>query len=251
MRSNKTDLISLIEMKSKHSDYQEVHPLLKDYIGSGHKAAGKNESLRNDYIQKHTSYKNKSVLDVGANTGYFTFAAIEGGSVRVVSVEGNKEHAKFIEIAANALGFEDILVVRNEYYDFFGSKVCFYDLALCLNVLHHLGDDFGDPSVDIMKAKNNICDSLRSMSNVCRKMWFQIGFNWKGDVDFPLFENGYKKDIVEFVEQCCKEVFKIEKIAVYDKKHNAYVDIEVGGWERVDDLGEFLNRPLFLLSNIK
>ena len=66
----------LMEMRSKHSDYQILHPHLCTLLGDQAQPVGKHEAQRQRYMAKHLPLSGLSVLDIGANTGYFSFAAM-------------------------------------------------------------------------------------------------------------------------------------------------------------------------------
>lgn len=258
MSDNRTleiaNLTELVRSKSKHSEYQLLHPSLALLLPEArYQPTGKSEPQRQDYMSIHQPLTDLRVLDIGANTGYFSLAAIEGGAQRVVSQEGNLEHAEFISLCARALGHEGRLEVRPSYFEFSESNVdteCF-DLVLCLNVLHHLGDDFGDQTLSLDAAKAEMMSSLNRLATRTHHCWMQLGFNWKGDRHRPLFPNGTKRELIDFVQQGIQGHWNIDRIAVVDPTSRSYVDANTENLQRFDGLGEFLNRPLFLLRSCR
>jgi hypothetical protein len=64
-----------------------------------------------------------------------------------------------------------------------GAAAPHFDVALLLNVLHHLGDDYGDPGLGIAaSATRACCDQLNGLSTPgTTTLLFQLGFNWKGN----------------------------------------------------------------------
>lgn len=255
MNENKTLEISklekLVKSKSKHSDYQLLHPSLLSLISNdSYSPIGKNEYARFEYIKNLTSLNEKNVLDIGANTGFFSLASIDAGAKKVVSQEGNREHADFLSLGARCLGIEDKLEVRPYYYDFFAPCVKEkFDVIFCLNVLHHLGDDFGDSSINLDSAKKEILNSLNNLANKSKYCFMQLGFNWKGDKNIPLFKYGKKIEIIDFIQQGTKNFWTIENIAVMNFDGDKYIDINEESLVRFDNLGEFSNRPLFFLKS--
>lgn len=246
-------LISLLRHHSKHSHYQELHPLLSNLLIENYTPSGKSEYLRQLHIDKKTSFLDKNVLDIGANTGYFTFSAIEKGARKVDIYEGNTEHANFILSASQCLGDEFIekITINNSYFLFDDSDYKKYDIGLCLNVLHHLGDDFGDSSLSKEKAKGYIANALNSLASCCGDLWLQIGYNWKGDREKPLFKTGTKEEIIDFIISTTKDHWLVVDTSIYDPTIESYTDINEHNLQRFDELGEFLNRPLFLLKSKK
>ena len=117
----------------------------------------RNEKIRLDYFKSVIDFTGKSILDIGGNSGYFSIELLDSGAKSVHYYEGNKQHADFVAEASAVLGLEEKLKVTNGYLSFTdeleGEK---YDVVLLLNVLHHLGDDYGDQSLSLVKAKENI-----------------------------------------------------------------------------------------------
>jgi SAM-dependent methyltransferase len=249
MSKETEEFILMATSKSKHGEYQSFHPTLEGIIDKRLQPCGRSERERNSYMDDNISVMGKKVLDIGANTGYFSFAAIAAGAKKVVSVEGNSKHASFIKEAASRLGLAHKLEVMPEYYDFTMRVAQPYDVALCLNVIHHVGDDFGNTMLSIEQAKSAMIFYLNNISFVTKILWFQMGFNWKGDKTKPLFENGSKSELIQFVTSGTSDHWKIEKIGVMNPSSLRYELICQNNQQRFDHLGEFLNRPLFLLSS--
>lgn len=242
-------LQDLITARSKHCDYQLLHPSLAQVAGSLPQPVGKHEAQRQRFMQQHLSLQGLSVLDIGANTGYFSFAALSEGASKVIAQEGNVEHAQFIALAGQELGCTERLEVRPRYYGFDDPDAQKVDVVLCLNVLHHLGDDFGDPHLDLAAAKQHMLQALNHLATHCRHCWFQLGFNWKGDRHRPLFTEGTKAELIEFIRQGTAQHWVVSEVAVVDAQSRDYVPLNRENLARVDALGEFLNRPLFLLRS--
>ena len=122
-----------------------------------------------------------------------------------------------------------------------------------LNVLHHLGDDYGNSSLSLTKAKEDMFKQLNSLAMKTIYCVFQLGFNWKGDRNLCLFESGTKAELLDFVKQGIDTYWIIEKtgIAVKQKDKIIYEDLNKDNIQRDDSLGEFLNRPLFILKSRK
>ena len=248
------ELIHLYGNKSKHSNYQILSDRLRAIINpSDIDTVTRYEKERLDYILKVIPIDNKSVVDVGANTGYFSFELLDKGASFVHYIEGNKEHAEFVSLAARALGVEDRIKVTNDYLNFDGTYSEHHDIGLLFNVLHHTGDDYGDKGATVDQAKEQMIKQLNSMSSMVDTLVFQLGFNWMGNREQPLFENGTKKEMIDFVQAGVKDVWEIVHIGIAegDKSNITYGELNEDNIVRRDDLGEFLNRPIFILkSNI-
>jgi SAM-dependent methyltransferase len=246
---NFENLTKLVNSNSKHSNYQILHPSLLFQIKIDYEASGKKELERQQYMSEKLQIQGLRLLDIGANTGYFSFAAVAEGAAKVICAEGNTEHAEFIKAAANFLGITDKISVQNAYFNFqkgIGEK---FDTILCLNVLHHLGDDFGDQDLTIEQAKLEMISNLNSLATHTNKLWLQIGFNWRGDRTQPLFKNGTKLELIDFIRLGITDFWTVDDISTYDPLHKKYKAIDSNNSSRIDSIGEFLNRPLFLMTS--
>lgn len=248
----KQELIKLYSNKSKHSNYQVLATALKNIVSPDEiQTTTRYEKERLEYLDKNLDFDGKTVLDIGANTGFFSFELLNKGASKVYYVEGNKEHAEFVDIAVQALGAEGRLSVENKYYDFNAYGDDHYDIALLFNVLHHTGDDYGDADVSVEEAKRHIIQQLNNMAGIVDKLVFQLGFNWKGDVSQPLFEHGTKEEQISFVREAVDGVWTIKKIGIAEGSpgHIEYCDLNGENIKRDESLGEFLNRPIFILES--
>lgn len=246
-------LINLVKSKSKHSDYQLLHPNIMSLVSnSDYQPNGKSESERQEYMDRNLDVDGMRVLDIGANTGYFTLSAIDSGASHVTSQEGNHEHAEFISISSRCLGLDDKIEVKPYYFDFKEEdlKTGDVDLILCLNILHHMGDDFGNAELSMEAAKVEMINALNFLSEKTNYCWMQLGFNWKGNRNLPMFKNGTKRELIEFVKYGIHGKWIIERIAVFNPSSKCYEDAADQNMLRFDNIGEFLNRPLFLLKSV-
>lgn len=249
----KTKLNELYNVASKHSNYQEIAPSLKKYIDiSKYQIVSRQEKARMTYISSKIDFSEKYVMDIGGNTGYFTFEAIEKGAKHVDYIEGNKNHADFVKLASQIVNFSDKISVNNEYYAF-NECPADYDLVFLLNVLHHIGDDYGNNKTSIIEAKKLIINQLNNMANKTKILVFQLGFNWKGNKNFCLFENGTKREMLEYIKKGIDNNWEILDIGIAENIDGkiVYNDLSDKNIERVDSLGEFSNRPLILLKSLR
>lgn len=245
------NLLKLYKKSSKHSNYQTLNDEILGALGIGKSEVGsKYEKQRFDYIIEHTEIKDKSVLDIGGNTGYFTFESIKSGCSYVDYYEGNKSHAEFVNIAKDIYDSAKVNVF-SDYFAFDGEHKA-YDVILCLNVVHHLGDDFSIAD-NMNEAKQKIKKAIQDMSSYGETLVFQMGFNWKGDREHCLFENGSKKEMEAFIEDAIDGYWEILNTGVAEKKDDTIVYCEKTEENnlRNDELGEFLNRPIFIMKSIK
>lgn len=243
-------LENLYMRQSKHSNYQILSNKLASKLSSKNiTTVARWEHERLFYMKKHIDFSEKNVLDIGGNTGFFTFETIESGACHVDYFEGNQTHAKFVQVAAKVLEIENKVTVYPEYYMFDNNKKR-YDIALCLNVVHHLGDDFKREK-DKDRARLKMIDSINNLSECANILIFQMGFNWKGDHEDGLFENGTKMEMIEYLKIGTQKYWDIIFIGIAEKKKGKIKYYELNGKnkERDDMLGEFLNRPIFIMKS--
>lgn len=251
MQAHLDDLRTLAVAQSKHADYQLLHPTVAALFGADVPSGrGRQEPERWAVMASQTPMRGRRVWDIGANTGYFTMAALAEGARRVVSQEGQRTHATFIADCAEALGVQERLEVRPAYCEFEPlTSAEPHDITLCLNVLHHLGDDFGRQDLDIGAALRAMRQALSALATHTHTLWLQLGFNWKGDVRHPLFHGGTKAEMMAFVHEACSDDWHTPQIWIYDAQARRFEPPRPATWARMDTLGEFLNRPLIRLNS--
>jgi SAM-dependent methyltransferase len=246
-------LKELYSINSKHSNYQLLPDRLKALIGDDVVTVSRYEKARLEYILSKVNIAGKSILDIGGNCGYFTFELIDRGAGKVHYYEGNSVHSEFVKQASELFEIEGKIEITNDYFNFDKECRTRYDIVLCMNVLHHIGDDYGDKQISIDTAKDNIATQLVSLAYISDILVFQLGFNWKGDRELCLFNNGTKQELIEYVRDAVRNNFKILYIGIAEKYGSliTYKDLNDKNTCRIDELGEFLNRPLFILKSIK
>lgn len=247
----KEKLKQFYSKKSKHSNYQVLPATLKKLIGQDEiETKTRYEKERLAYILTKIDVKDKTVLDIGGNTGFFTFELVAAGAKRVHLFEGEKTHANFVELAARATGLTDSIRVTNDYYQFDTSPTKeHYDIVLLLNVLHHVGDDYGDKNMSIEQAKDKIIEQLNNLKDRTSLVVFQLGFNWHGNPKTGLFKNGTKTEMIDFVKKGTGPHWQIKHIGIAQKNSKVqYEELNEKNIARDDELGEFLNRPLLILE---
>jgi len=247
-------LSDLYSKTSKHSNYQKLPVDLRQYLNENLlQIKSRYEEERLTYILKNVDINNKTILDIGANTGFFSLELIKNGAKSVHAYEGNKNHADFIRYAAEFIKLDKNLLIYNSYFDFSNiTQKINYNIVLLLNVLHHIGDDYGDSSITLKMAKNSILESINAFSGKTDILILQLGFNWQGDKNKPLFSKGTKQEMIEFLREGIFEKWNFIKTGIPILVNNKieYCDSDKKNIERMDSLGEFLNRPLFILKSI-
>ena len=252
MNNNLTQLISLYDSKSKHSNYQILPSQLAKILPQSEvNTLSRYERERKHFITQHVSFKEKSVLDIGGNSGYFCFESIAEGAQKATLYEGNTEHCEFVKLASEAIELNTKIEVINQYYDFtHNTNSLSYDIVFLLNVLHHIGDDYGQSCTDIEKSKNIIKQQLNSISKIANTLVFQLGFNLHGNTKQCLFEHGSKAEMIDFIKHACQGKWNIKEIGIAQKNNEkiVYQKLNDENIKRDNSLGEFLNRPIFILQ---
>ncbi|ARP86971.1 hypothetical protein [Bordetella genomosp. 9] len=246
------ELRHLYARTSKHSGYQLVHPIVAPILGAVEPPSiQRYEDARERYFLNKVSFVGKAVADVGGNTGYFSFMALANGAARVDYVEGNRDHATFVQSAARATGHLPALKVHDRYVNLERESLPSHvDVLLLLNVLHHIGDDYGGDVFDAVAARSHIGAALRRLQGQCAQIIFQLGFNWQGDRRKPLFDTGTKAEMIDFIRKECGNTWKIQHVGIAERLPEGivYRDADQRNIVRDDRLGEFLNRPIFILG---
>lgn len=237
----------------KHSAYQLLAAPVAELLGDpGVEIHSKHEPERLDFMKSHVEFSGRTVLDIGCNTGFFLFELLQAGATHVTGYEGSTAHADFVREAASLLGLDKRLATHSQYFDF-ESVAEHFDIALLLNVLHHVGDDYGDQALSIDQARVSILRQLNRMSGHVDRLVFQLGFNWRGDRARGLFPHGTKEELIGYIREGTSGFWKIEAIGVAEKTGGglAYRDLNERNIQRDDSLGEFLNRPIFIMKSLR
>jgi tRNA (mo5U34)-methyltransferase len=117
-------------------------------LGDGIVTPGRDKTARKLKAMQLPSLAGKTVLDVGANDGFFSFAAERAGAVRVVAVDSYAwGHPSSItplaqtkdsfDLAHEVLGSR-VETLEADLYDLTPEEVGTFDVVLMLGVLYHL-----------------------------------------------------------------------------------------------------------------
>lgn len=248
-------LAALYNRASKHSNYQVLARRVQALLGEqGLSVVSRHERERLAWIAQQVDFTDQQVVDIGGNTGFFSFEALDLGAAKVTYCEGNAEHCAFVRQAAEMLGEQSRLQVQPGYVDFNGHWPGRVGVMLLLNVLHHIGDDYGDSNLAQERALEHVANTLRALAGNVSTLVFQLGFNWKGDRHLPLFSEGTKAQMIGFIEQVVAGYWEIQAIGVAQSLPTGgveYAALSAQNLPRADALGEFLNRPLFVLRSLR
>lgn len=258
MKASIEDVLSLKAILNKH-DRQEKHigyHILPERFNS--LIAGTEHENKYAYYEKerfaffkdNVQFLGAKIIDIGCNTGYFLFGALDSGAKEVTGYEGKKSCGDFLEQAVLLLSDKNNFIVNNHYYQFDDASEK-YDIGLLLNVIHHTGDDYHSDKTDIDEAKENMLKQVNLLSHQIGILIFQMGYNWKGNRNLCLFPNGTKSEMIEFIQQGTLGYWDVTCIGIPEKQDGVvrYKKPNDKNIKRNDALGEFLNRPVFILKS--
>lgn len=242
----------LLDLKSKHSQYQILPHFITQNISIRDKTINRYEQERLKLILSLIDFDGKSIVDIGGNSGYFSLELSDKfPDSSLTLVEGNRNHAEFVKSIAKIANLK-IRVVES-YYEFNSgmSDIFPSDITILFNVLHHIGDDFGDQKIRIGDAKKQIINALNALADKTKILILQIGYNWKGNIKLPLFEHGTKQEQIDFITNGSSKYWHIDHISIAESSNNKilYKDADESNLSRDDSLGEFGNRPIFILKS--
>jgi 2-polyprenyl-3-methyl-5-hydroxy-6-metoxy-1,4-benzoquinol methylase len=254
MNAQVEQLKFLYNQTSKHSNYQILPECLKPLFDHDDiQVKSRYEKERLTYILRHIDPRNKCILDIGGNSGYFSFELMEKGAKHIDYYEGNSTHAEFVKLATSLTKNAGRLNVFNQYYDFTENNLGHSDITLLLNVLHHVGDDYGNINLSINQAKDKMIDYINNLAVNTNMLILQLGFCWQGNIKQLLFEHGTKAEMIDFIKKGAKEKWKVEEVGIAETTSEGiiYAPVNEKNIIRNDAIGEFLNRPLFIMRSRK
>lgn len=253
MTINTKELKSLYNKTSKHSNYQKLSTVINQIIDvNNHSIKSRHEEERLKFICENINLRECIITDIGGNTGYFSFTALEHGAKTVHYFEGNKTHVQFVEHCAKLPQYSGKIKINPKYIDLSNEPAPKdTEILLLLNVLHHIGDDYGINLINKEEALKHIKSTLNALASQTKYLVFQLGFNWKGDIRKPLFEYGTKKEMIYFIKSISHKNWIIEEIGIATKQKNKIIYTKLNEYNisRQNELGEFLNRPIFIFKS--
>lgn len=250
----KAELQRLYADSSRHSMYQHVPDFVStelDYTESIDEGWRGDRARLAFLLETRVPEKGETWVDFGANTGFFSLSlAHDHPHTSFVAIEANANHARFIERIAQHFGMRNVEVIRRAVGLRELGTLPHADCLLHLNVLHHAGHDFdADLVPDKRRFASYAQDYFARLADRADTLLFQLGFNWQGDVHRGLFPNGTKREVIDFVTRATGAHWRIARVGVAERPAGGirYADVDAANVERDDALGEFLNRPLFIL----
>lgn len=242
--------LKLKQLYKKMPPYQSIpHEVIKILQIDDTEESNKYERQRMDFLKQTINFKDAKIADIGGNAGYFSFEAIKEGAKKIIYYEGDDKYSDFVEEACKL--FNKNICIKREFVNLeIEIKENPFDIILLFNVIHHYGRYFGENDISMKKAIDKIKMIIRNICKQTKYLVLQFGFNWKGNPNLPFFTNGEKNEMINFVKEMCSSYAKIEFIGIPEGTVDSikYQLLNTENIKRRDDLGEFLNRPIFILS---
>lgn len=179
------ELMVLLRQNAKHSAYQ----MLPDCLGvvGTDLAQGvgfkRQDDKRYNWLASKLTNLSGTVVDIGANLGYFTFQLLKDYSVDVIAYEPYEPHARVISIIRELCGYKETrLRVMNQgvglrEIDLLPES----NLLLLLNVIQHAGEDYDADLVRTVDEWRNYAISyLAKLRDKTDMLFFQMGYTWLG-----------------------------------------------------------------------
>lgn len=180
-------LITLIKGTTKHGNYQQLPPTLPPEILSQvyHYNSVRLESARFEWLDSHSVFKNKKILEIGANTGYFSIRAASERGSRSIAYEPDPKLAEAMRTISRMCNTDNNIEVRSEPFTLTKPEVLPQaDLIINLNVIHHAGFDFDQENVKTIDDwKLYAIKYLKRLTGIAPLMVFQTGYTWGGGSD--------------------------------------------------------------------
>lgn len=188
MASDLDALKKLLITRSKHGNYGMLPPALikVDPSLSLYSNSNRLDQQRYDWFSKKINFEGKRVIDIGANTGYFSLRlATEYNSI-ITAYEPFEPHYRSIELSKRILNLaDDRFFVVNEGISLDKiSSLERVDIILFLNVLQHAGEDFDVERVqNLADWRRYAVQYLDKLKEIGRYLIFQMGYTWLGHED--------------------------------------------------------------------
>lgn len=236
MNLTRERLLELYACGDKHGAYQQLPDFLIEAYGI---KAPVDENWRGDgsrwgYMMARMNFADQHVVDIGANTGYFSLNLARLGTVKkVTACEPNSKNALFISEIAKAFSFDNLSLHRELVTMATLKDLPVSDTVLLLNVLHHAGHDFDHEFVrrreDLFKY---IVEYLRILRQRTGRLVFQMGFNWGGDKSEPVVAVPNNVGKVRYVADALGIAgWQVQSVAlVVDTGTRKLIDIDFAYW---------------------
>lgn len=187
--SPEENLARLLRAEGKHALYQMLPP---SFPGGAAVPAPTGtprlDDRRWEFLREHLPepVAGRTVVDVGANIGYFAFRLAGDLGANVVAYEPHAPHAQAMRLIRQACGLDEgRFEVRNSGVGLRDiESLPSSSLLLLLNVLQHAGQDYDADLVPNVGAwRGYAVEYLRRLRSRTSRLFFQLGYTWLGHAD--------------------------------------------------------------------
>lgn len=249
------ELIEKFNLESKHSQYQRFPEFIGDQPPPNN-AFWRDDRPRLALLRREIDFgRLETLLEVGSNIGYFGLSLKhDHPHLKIYFYEIDQAMRELSCDLAEMAGLADC----HFFADAFGrstENAPNADLLLCMNVLHHIGRDYG-PEIASEAVKSQVQEELSFIRSKCGQLAFQIGMNWGGNKQTPIWPQGNEKDYVCEVQEILGsagfgDIRLFSAVRSDDMVQYVEVDIAQAGELSLNTLengfvGEFYKRPIFL-----
>jgi SAM-dependent methyltransferase len=272
------NLRSLYAANNKHDNYQNLPDFVQEELGFNVviDEQWRGDSARYKFLLESLDFKkNETVVDIGANTGFFTLSfARKFPDTLFVAYEINPNHVEFIQQIVRYFEMKNVRV-NVLSVDYAGvKKILPCDFILNFNVLHHAGVDFDKGRINDMREYFEYCSRyLNLLSEKTGNMVFQMGYNWGGNKQHPIVP--VQNDLEKIIYSCklflgsgwsvkdialCKKNGELEyhklppgllKSLLISISSGTSIAPEITSYMEsfhFQELSEFYRRPIFILN---
>jgi len=167
-------------------------------LPDGSRVHGKNEDKDHQLkmwealqIPKAGGLDGKSVLDIGANDGFFTLAALKAGARKVSAINSDDwyHYPANLSFASEAWGLKPVIITGDFRSHPFRER---FDVIFFFGVLYHLEDVFGGMALlaDLLEDRGVLYLETQMTNIECDRPIFESA----SDI-YPTVANQHKKDL--------------------------------------------------------
>jgi hypothetical protein len=251
--------------KSKHSNYQSmpdfVEKELSIQVDIDHN--WRSDKIRYDFIKSHINLDNKTILDIGANTGFFSLSLAHDYSTKVYAYEANNKQCELITEIKTIFSLDNLEILNQSLSLNTIELLPKSDICLLLNVLHHAGCEFDQ---ELVKSRDDFSSYVKNFLTLLKSktdtLVFQFGYNWGGNKENPIIDNNDYESMLDFLlEIFAQSGWFINIIGIAQKENERFNYLAFNPYVHKKEIinlmnsqsykGEFYKRPLIISEKIQ